>query len=122
MEVLKDLIITFHLADNDGTRDMHLQPPYGTIPWDDFLSVFRTMDFPCPSDPVRADGRQESPIVVEARPWQGDGYGQLIREVTALLEGRLLKVDINGMPAKVQCLHCGHLRFGTVKDSWCACC
>ena len=48
MEVLKDLIITFHLADNDGTRDMHLQPPYGTIPWDDFLSVFRTMDFPCP--------------------------------------------------------------------------
>jgi len=108
MEVLKDLIITFHLADNDGTRDMHLQPPYGTIPWDDFLSVFQTMDF-------------QSPIVVEARCWQGDGRGQLIREVTALMEGKLLKVNVGGIPSKVQCLRCGHMRFGTVRDSWCAC-
>jgi len=109
MEVLKDFITTFHLADNDGTRDMHLQPPYGTIPWDDFLNVFQTMDF-------------QSPIVVEARPWQGDGYSQLRREVAALLEGKLLRVDINGTAAKVQCLRCGHLRFGTEEDSWCACC
>ena len=114
METLRDLIITFHLADNDSTRNMHLQPPYGTIPWDDFLSVFRTMDF-------------QSPIVVEARPWQGDGYGQLRREVAALLEGKLLKMsvqgtDVNGIAAKVQCLRCGHLRFGTEEDSWCACC
>lgn len=108
MEVLEDLIVTFHLADNDSTRDMHLQPPYGTISWDDFLSVFQTMDF-------------QSPVVVEARPWQGDGYGQLIREVTALLEGKLLKVDMGGTPSTVQCLHCRHLRFGRVGDSWCAC-
>jgi len=108
MEGLKDLIITFHLADNDSTRDMHLQPPYGTIPWDDFLSIFRTMNF-------------QSPIVVEARPWRGDGYGQLIREVNALLEGRLLEVDVGGTPSRVLCLRCGHLRFGTIEDSWCAC-
>ncbi len=108
MEVLKDFIITFHLADNDSTRDMHLQPPYGTIPWDDFLNVFQTMDF-------------QDPIVVEARPWRGDGYGQLRREVTALFEGRVLKVDINGAVARVQCLRCGHLRFGAEEDSWCAC-
>ena len=108
MEILEELIITFHLADNDGTRDMHLQPPYGTIPWDEFLSIFRTMDF-------------QSPIVVEARPWQGDGYGQLRREVTALLEGKLLIANVDGMPAKLQCLRCGHLRFGSLENSWCAC-
>ena len=108
MEVLRDVINTFHLADNDTTRDMHLQPPYGTIPWDDFLSVFQAMDF-------------QSPIVVEARPWRGDGYGQLCREVAALLEGRLLRVDVHGIAARVQCLRCGHLRFGTGEDSWCAC-
>jgi sugar phosphate isomerase/epimerase len=114
LEALQDLVVTFHLADNDGTRDMHLQPPYGTIPWDDFCSVFRAMDF-------------QSPIVVEAKPWQGDGYGQLCREVSALLEGNLLTVripgtgDVNGGSARVQCIHCGHLRFGTAEHNWCAC-
>jgi len=108
LAVLKDLVVTFHLADNDGTRDMHLQPPYGTIPWDEFLTVFQTMDF-------------QNPIVVEARPWQGDGYGQLRREVTALLRGELLQVDVAGYAARVQCLRCGHFRFGTEQDSWCAC-
>jgi hypothetical protein len=70
----------------------------------------------------------ESPIVVEALPWQadplpwqGDKLGQMRREVTALLEGRLLKVDVNGMPSSVQCFRCGHLRYGTVEDNWCAC-
>jgi sugar phosphate isomerase/epimerase len=108
MGVLKDLIIHFHLADNDGTRDLHLQPPYGTLPWDDFLSVFRAMDF-------------QDPVIVEARPWQGAGYRQLHKEVAALLAGRLFKADVHGTPAKVHCLRCGHLRFGTGEDTWCAC-
>jgi sugar phosphate isomerase/epimerase len=115
MEILKDLIITFHLEDTDGIRDMHFQPGYGTVPWDDLGSILRTMDF-------------ESPIVVEALPWQadpvpwqGEKLGQMRREVTALLEGRLLKVDVNGMPSNVQCSSCGHLRYGTVEDNWCAC-
>jgi sugar phosphate isomerase/epimerase len=114
MEVLKDLIVTFHLADNDGTRDMHLQPPYGTIPWDDFRAVFETLDF-------------QNPIVVETKPWQGNGYCQLRKEVSALLEGKLLTVPLpgmdraNGTTARVQCLQCGHYRFGTPERSWCAC-
>ena len=108
VEILKDLIIHFHLADNDGARDLHLQPPYGTLSWDDFLSVFQTMDF-------------QDPVVVEAKPWQGDGYGQLCREVGALLEGKLLKINVNNVPTKVQCLRCGHMCFGTAEDNWCAC-
>jgi len=114
MEVLMDFITTFHLADNDSTRDMHLQPPYGTIPWDRFRTLFGAMRF-------------RGPLVVEAKPWQGDGYHQLCKEVSALLEGRLLTVPIpwthhaDGAAARVQCLQCGHLRFGTAEDSWCAC-
>jgi sugar phosphate isomerase/epimerase len=115
LETLKDLVATFHLADNDGTRDMHLQPPYGTIPWEDFRTVFRTMDF-------------QSPIVVETKPWQDDGYGQLCREVSALLEGNLLTVPVPGAigangaaTGRVQCLRCGHLRFGSAEHNWCAC-
>ena len=108
MEVLKDTIIHFHLDDNDTTRDLHLPPGYGSIPWDDFIDLFQTMDF-------------TDPIVIEARPWQGDGYGQLCRETRALLEGKLLKINAGEAPAKVQCLACGHLRFGTAEDNWCAC-
>ena len=113
MEILKDFIITFHLADNDGTVqscmwDHFLQPPYGVIPWHEFLSVFHTIDF-------------TSPIVVKAIPWTGEGNGQLLREVSALLQGQLMEVELNGMPTKVRCLSCGHLRFGTVEDNWCAC-
>ena len=113
MEILKDFIITFHLADNDGTVqscmwDHFLQPPYGVIPWHEFRSVFQTMGF-------------ASPIVVKAIPWTGEGYGHMRREVSALLRGELMRVDVNGMPTRVRCLRCGHLRFGTVQHSWCAC-
>ncbi|RPJ35157.1 MAG: sugar phosphate isomerase/epimerase, partial [Planctomycetaceae bacterium] len=90
MEILKDKIITFHLADNDGTRDLHLQPGHGSIPWDDFLGLFSTMDF-------------RDPVVVEARPWGGDGYAQQIKEVTALLAGRLLTLNVNQRTVKAHC-------------------
>ncbi len=113
MEVLKDFIITFHLADNDGTVqscmwDHFLQPPYGVIPWHDFISVWQTMDF-------------TSPVVVKALPWAGGGYGHMRREVSALLAGELMNVDVDGMPTRLRCLRCGHLRFGTVDENWCAC-
>jgi len=34
---LKEHIFNFHIHDNDGTRDMHLQPPYGSIDWEEFI-------------------------------------------------------------------------------------
>ncbi len=113
MEILKEFIVTFHLADNDGTVqscmwDHFLQPPYGTIPWQEFLSVFQTLDF-------------TDPIVVRAIPWTGEGYGQMRREISALLRGELMKVDVNGTATRVRCMHCGHMRFGTAQENWCAC-
>ncbi len=113
MEILKDLIITFHLADNDGTVqscmwDHFMQPPYGVVPWNDFLGVWQTMDF-------------TSPVVVRAIPWAGECYRHMQREVSALLQGELMQVDVSGIPTKLRCLRCGHLRFGTAEDNWCAC-
>lgn len=108
MDVLKNVICTFHLHDNDSTRDMHLQPPYGTIPWDGIRAVLDEMAF--------AD-----PIAVEARPWQKSGYGQLCREVSALLSGQLVTVEVDGTPSRVRCARCGHYRFGPVGASRCAC-
>ena len=108
LEVLRDLIITFHLADNDGTRDLHLQPPYGTIPWKEFSAVFWEMGF-------------DKPVVVEARPWGEAGYAQQIREVGAVLEGGLLTLDVAGRSVRAQCLQCGHYCFGDPDDPWCAC-
>ncbi|MFQ6040478.1 MAG: sugar phosphate isomerase/epimerase family protein, partial [Candidatus Poribacteria bacterium] len=72
-ETLKDSIITFHIQDNDSTRDMHLQPGYGTTNWRDFADVLNTMNF-------------TDPIVIEAAPWGGAGAKWMLKEVTALLE------------------------------------
>lgn len=73
-EVVKDRVITFHLADNDGVGDLHFQPPYGTINWIDFMSVFRTMEL-----------EYRDFMTVETPPWPGGGYRQLIGQVSALL-------------------------------------
>jgi sugar phosphate isomerase/epimerase len=71
-EVVKDRIITFHLADNDGVGDLHFQPPYGTINWIDFVTVFRTIEY-------------DDFMTVETRPWAGGSHRQLIDQVSALL-------------------------------------
>jgi len=35
--LLKDKIFTFHIHDNDGMRDLHLPPPFGTFDWKWFI-------------------------------------------------------------------------------------
>ena len=72
-EVLKDRIVTFHLQDNDGSRDMHLQPGYGTIPWAEFMRIFETMSF-------------SDPLVVEAAPWDGADLRTLLDEMELLFQ------------------------------------
>lgn len=72
-ETLKPHIITFHLQDNDATRDLHIQPGYGTVPWWEFVEVFRTMDF-------------RDPIVVEAWPWNHADFQTMIHEMELLFE------------------------------------
>jgi len=43
--LIKDRIVTFHIHDNDGERDLHLPPPYGTIDWIWFVKELRKMKY-----------------------------------------------------------------------------
>lgn len=108
LETLRDRIITFHLADNDGMQDLHLQPGYGSIQWDAFARAFRGMDF-------------NDPVAIEARPWAGAGYRQQLREVGALLRGKLLTLKVARRPASARCCECGHLCFSAAGGTRCAC-
>ncbi|MBS3762719.1 MAG: sugar phosphate isomerase/epimerase, partial [Planctomycetes bacterium] len=47
-EVLREDIINFHIQDNDGWMDRHIQPPYGTIDWDALAPELRSLDFEHP--------------------------------------------------------------------------
>ena len=108
LEILKDDIITFHLQDNDGMSDMHLQPPYGTITWYEFIQGFDKLDF-------------NDPIVVATKPWRKNGYNQLIKEVEALLKGNLVKSEIADRVTGLKCNRCGHMMFSGEEGFWCAC-
>lgn len=59
-KVMKPHIIHFHLHDNDGTQDLHLPPPFGTIDWEAFLREWK--DFPF-----------DAPLVLECSAW-GDEF------------------------------------------------
>lgn len=101
-EILKDLVITFHLHDNDRTRDMHLPPGYGTVNWNDFAAALRGMNF-------------SDPITIESPSWAGAGFAHLQRATDALLTHG--QRTVNGWLAR--CPRCGHQLFGTAEDAFC---
>jgi len=105
---LKDLIIAFHLQDNDSTHDMHLQPPYGTINWDKLAPMIKELNF-------------QDPMAVEAMPWGGVDFGMMLREIKALFEDGLLEVELNGFKAKAICPRCGRYIFKSGNGWFCGC-
>lgn len=107
-EKLRDLIIAFHLQDNDSTHDMHLQPPYGTVDWKGIVEGIRSMGF-------------ESPMTIEAAPWGGVGLGWMLREVEALFRWGLMEVEVDGLPMRVVCPRCGRLVFKGEEGWFCMC-
>jgi hypothetical protein len=105
---LRERIITFHLQDNGGNRDVHLQPPYGSIDWEPFARDLRSLDFP-------------HPVAVEARPWHGAAWSVLLREMNSLFsEGRLV-VSLGNTKVKVICAQCGRYCFGNPQNWSCGC-
>ncbi len=72
MEAFGERMISIHMQDNDGTRDMHLQPPYGTTDWPAFVETLHKIDY-------------RLPITIETRPWAGSSYAQMLKEVSAVL-------------------------------------
>jgi sugar phosphate isomerase/epimerase len=108
LEVLYDQIINFHLQDNDGNHDRHLQPPYGTIDWGAFGRRCEWSDF-------------AFPLSVETLPWQGSGWDVMMREVRALFSVGLLSIPWGSDRVHVVCQRCGRYCFGTAESWFCGC-
>lgn len=107
-QALAPWVITFHLQDNDRSRDLHLPPGYGTIPWEEFGSLLRSTGF-------------TDPLVIEAPPWQRSNWSTLLRETQALLtRGRWRLYDEQG-ETFARCTRCGHWRFHDEEGWFCAC-
>lgn len=107
-QVLRERIITFHLQDNDGNTDRHLQPPYGTIDWTAFARCCLPADFPFPWS-------------VEAPPWNGASWTTQLREMEALFTDGLLTISLGSGQAHVVCQQCGRYVFGTLDGRQCGC-
>ena len=105
---LRERIIAFHLQDNDGNGDKHLQPPYGAIDWEAFRDELRSMAF-------------AHPLAVEAAPWNGASWGVLLRELRALFSEGVLTVRVGDRSLKAVCPQCGRYCFGTREHWFCAC-
>ena len=107
-ENMRGKIIAFHFHDNDGARDIHLQPPYGTINWTALAKEVTkyTYDFPA---------------LIEAQPWNNASPGQLLKEVEAIFTGKLLTTEHGGLKVKLICEKCGHYCFGTGENMFCGC-
>lgn len=107
-ETLKDLVVALHIQDNDGTHDMHLQPPYGTIDWDEFSRLLGEIHF-------------EDPMLIEASPWAGASAALMLSEVEAVFEGRQALVDLDGRKIRPVCPVCNRYIFESEGGRFCGC-
>lgn len=94
LETVAPTIATYHLADNDGARDLHLPPGYGTIPWQLLSPLLQQADFP---------------IIVEAYRWKNMTWRRFTEEVRAVLTGQVAEADWEGRKVLLRCQHCGLL-------------
>lgn len=100
MEAVGEHTISIHMQDNDGTRDMHLQPPYGTTDWQAFVEVLHEINY-------------RRPITIEARPWAGASCKQMLKEVSAVLEAP--------DDTLFRCQRCGHIILRSKGRWFCNC-
>ncbi len=105
LESVLPSVATFHLADNERTQDLHLQPGYGTLPWDLLSPLLGQADFP---------------LIVEAFRWQNVSWRRFREEVEAVLTGQVVTVELDGQRGIARCLRCGHL-FVRCPDGTVAC-
>jgi sugar phosphate isomerase/epimerase len=107
-DALCEHTIAFHLQDNDGNRDRHLQPPYGTIDWASFVRKCRPDDFAFPWS-------------VETTPWGGASWRTMLGEMESLFTEGLLTTTFAGREVHVVCQRCGRYCFGTPARWTCGC-
>lgn len=65
-ELLKEDIISFHIHDNDGRRDLHLEPGYGSLDWEKFNQTFRSIEV-------------NFPMIIECEPWGDRSYSNMTK-------------------------------------------
>ncbi|MCS7264224.1 MAG: sugar phosphate isomerase/epimerase [Armatimonadetes bacterium] len=94
LESVVQSVGTYHIADNDKGRDLHLPPGYGTVPWDLISPILQQSDFP---------------LIVEAYLWQNSSWTQFRMEVEAVLKGEIVTIDVNGRKATARCFRCGRI-------------
>lgn len=71
-DAMRPYIAHVHLHDNNGDRDLHLPPGYGSLPWPELM-------------PRLLQLRLDGPLFIEAPPWQSySSFGRLQLEATAL--------------------------------------
>ena len=109
IETIGNSIINVHVHDNDGTYDMHLQPPYGTTDWRVFAETLQSF--------------YNDVITIEATPWSGASFKQMIREVSAVLENAVLPDEWQSSNANIglRCLKCGHAILRSAGQWFCNC-
>lgn len=106
-KTLQPYIVTFHVHDNDGLRDLHLQPPYGTILWDSFVEELQNMSF-------------QNPVIMECFPWGKIEFEWAKREIEFLFNGKLIK-NTSSPAGYIRCASCGHFLFEENGKSVCYC-
>ena len=109
ISALQDRIIAFHLHDNDGTRDIHVQPPYGSIDWPALVAKLLSLNFP-------------HPFSIECDPWNQAPLSVMLREVRAIFAGEMpAETQFNGQKVWSLCPKCRHYFFQDGDDFLCAC-
>jgi len=110
MEAVGEYIISIHMQDNDGVSDLHLQPPYGTTNWQAFAEVLQNINY-------------SDPITIEAMPWGGASFKQMLREVSAVLENAMTPDEwqANNPNLALRCLKCGHAILRSKGQWFCNC-
>jgi len=119
-------ITTFHIHDNDGSGDLHIQPGYGTLNWDEFVSALQDIQY-------------EGSMTIESEPWAGGTYRCMLEEVKALLKdsGADIPDELTLKPKAdwlknfpsgwknsdlvIRCQRCGHYIVWTPDGGHCAC-
>ncbi|MFA0730748.1 MAG: hypothetical protein LKKZDAJK_000642 [Candidatus Fervidibacter sp.] len=106
LETVASTVATYHLADNDGVRDLHLPPGYGTVPWHLLLPTLQQTDFP---------------LIVEAYRWKNMSWRRFVEEVRAVLTGQVATMEVAGRTLLLRCQVCGQLVIREGENFLCGC-
>ena len=108
MTTLGSKIIDFHIHDNNGIQDNHLQPPYGTIDWEAFIAKTIEIGF--------AD-----PLTMECLSWGNAGLERMAREVEAFFSGNIATCKVGEREGIVKCSKCKHIFVKSAEEFNCLC-